>query len=193
MLKNLEQLAVTVKTYDKLIRELAGTQAFKAQVDRLMEIHCVGILVATAFVAVTGGDMDRFERPRDVGPWSGLAPKQDQSGDGDKQLHITHAGSDIVRTALVECAGVAMMSNANDTDLKLKGLRIAMRGGRIARKKAKVAVARGLAVTMLALLQHPEREYVPLSEDGKKGFERYRAELEYLTMQKASRKEKKVA
>ena len=29
--------------------------------------------------------------------------------------------------------------------------------------------------------------------DGKKGFERYRAELEYLTMQKASRKEKKVA
>ena len=115
------------------------------------------------------------------------------NGDGDKQLHITHAGADIVRTALVECAGVAMMEKAKDTDLKLKGLRIAMRGGKIARKKAKVAVARGLAVTMLALLQHPEREYVPLSEEGRKGFERYRAEMEYLAMQKASRKEKKVA
>ena len=68
-----------------------------------------------------------------------------------------------------------------------------MRGGKIARKKAKVAVARGLAVTMLALLQHPEREYVPLSEEGKKGFERYRAEMEYQAMQKSSRKEKKTA
>ena len=64
----------------------------------------------------------------------------------------------------------------------LKGLRIAMRGGRIARSEAKVAVARGLAVAMLALLQHPEREYVPLSEEGEKGFERYRAELECLAM-----------
>ena len=48
-------------------------------------------------------------------------------------------------------------------------------------------------MTMLALLQHPEREYVPLSEEGKKGFERCRAELEYLAMKKASRKEKMVA
>ena len=96
MLKNLEQLAVTIKTYDKLIRELAGTPAFKAQVDRLMEIHCVGILVATAFVAVTGGDMGRFEKPRDVGPWSGLAPKQDQSGDVDRQCHVTKAGSPLL-------------------------------------------------------------------------------------------------
>ncbi len=46
---------------------------------------------------------------------------------------------------------------------------------------------------MLALLQHPEREYVPLSEEGKRGFERYRAEMEYLAMQKASRMDKKVA
>ena len=156
-------------------------------------MYGVGVIGSTVFVAAIGGRPDRFDHTRDIGAYLGMIPKQDQSGDDDKQLHITHAGADIVRTALVECAGVAMMSNAKDTDLKLKGLRIAMRGGRIARKKAKVAVARGLAVTMLALLQHPEREYVPLSEDGKKGFERYRAELEYLTMQKASRKEKKVA
>ena len=122
-----------------------------------------------------------------------MTPKQDKSGDDDKQLHITHAGTEIVRTALVECAGVVMMSNAKDTDLKLKGLRIAMHGGGIAKKKAKVAVARALAVTMLALLKDPEREYVPLSEEGRKGFERYRAEMEYLAMSKAAKKDKKVA
>ena len=84
MMKNLEQLAITIKTYEKQIRELAQTPTFKAQVDRLMEIHYVGLYVATGFVAVTGGDMDRFTKPRDVGPWLGLSPKQDQSGDIDK-------------------------------------------------------------------------------------------------------------
>ena len=68
-----------------------------------------------------------------------------------------------------------------------------MRGGKIARRKAKVAVARGLAVAMLALLKDPEREYVPLSEEGRRGFERYRAEMEYLAMGKAAKREKKVA
>ena len=44
-----------------------------------------------------------------------------------------------------------------------------------------------IAVAMLALLQHPEREYVPLSEEGKKGFERYRAEQEYIAMRNDKR------
>ena len=189
----LKTIALKIKAYDKLIARLAERPEFKAMVERVRVVYGIGIIGSTVFIAAIGGRPDRFGHTRDVGAYLGMIPKQDQSGDKDKQLHITHAGADIVRTALVECAGVAMMENAKDTDLKLKGLRIAMHGGRIARKKAKVAVARGLAVTMLALLQHPEREYVPLSEEGKRGFERYRAEMEYLTMQKASRKEKKVA
>jgi len=182
-----------IKAYDKLIARLAERPEFKPMVERVRVVYGVGTIGSTVFVAAIGGRPDRFDRVRDIGPYFGMIPKQDQSGDDDKQLHITHAGPEIVRTALVECAGVVMMEKSKDTDLKLKGLRIAMRGGKIARKKAKVAVARGLAVAMLALLQHPEREYVPLSEEGKKGFERYRAEMEYLTMQKASRKDKKVA
>ena len=189
----LKTIALKIKAYDKLIARLAERPEFKPMVERVSVVYGVGIIGSTVFVAAIGGRPDRFDHTRDIGAYLGMIPKQDQSGDGDKQLHITHAGADIVRTALVECAGVVMMEKAKDTDLKLKGLRIAMRGGKIARKKAKVAVARGLAVTMLALLQHPEREYVPLSEEGKKGFERYRAEMEYLAMQKASRKEKTAA
>ena len=189
----LKTVNLKIKAYDRLIERLAERPEFKPMVERVRVVYGVGVIGSTVFVAAIGGRPDRFDHTRDIGPYFGMIPKQDQSGDDDKQLHITHAGPEIVRTALVECAGVVMMSNAKDTDLKLKGLRIAMRGGKIARKKAKVAVARGLAVAMLALLQHPEREYVPLSEEGKKGFERYRAEMEYLTMQKASRKDKKVA
>ena len=86
---------------------------------------------------------------------------------------------------------MALQSNAKETDIKLKGLRIAMNGGGIAKKKARTAVARSLAVTMLALLKNPEAKYVPLSEEGKRGFERYHAEMEYLVMQKAAKKERK--
>ena len=72
MMKNLEQLDITLKTYEKQIRELAETPTFKAQVDRLKEIHYVGLYAATGFVAITGGNMDRFEKPRDIGQWLGL-------------------------------------------------------------------------------------------------------------------------
>jgi len=193
LMGSLKTINLKIKAYDKLIARLAERPEFKAMVERVRAVYGVGIIGSTVFIAAIGGRPDRFGHARDVGAYLGMIPKQDKSGDDDKQLHITHAGADIVRTALVECAGVVMMSNAKDTDLKLKGLRIAMRGGKIARRKAKVAVARGLAVAMLALLKDPEREYVPLSEEGRRGFERYRAEMEYLAMGKAAKREKKVA
>ena len=170
MLKNLEQLDITIKTYEKKIRELAETPTFKAQVDRLMEIHYVGLYAATGFIAVTGGDMDRFERPRDIGPWLGLSPKQDQSGEIDKQCHITKAGSPFMRRLLVECAQMIVRDGAIDTDLKIKGMRICSRGAKIAKRKAITAVARSLAVLMVAMLKKMDKPYKPLSEVNEKAF-----------------------
>lgn len=190
LMDSLETTNLKIKAYDKMIEKLAEEPEFKDMVERARVLYGIGIIGSTVLIATIGGRPDRFEHSRDVGAYLGMIPKQDQSGEVDKQLHITHAGSDICRTALVECAGVAMMSNAPDTDIKLKGLRISMRGGKIAKRKAKVAVARTMAVTIVALLKDMTKEYVPLSEAGKKGFERYRAELEYLTMQKAAKKEK---
>ena len=190
LMDSLETINLKIKAYDKMIEKLAEEPEFKDMVERARVLYGIGIIGSTVLIATIGGRPGRFERSRDVGAYLGMIPKQDQSGEVDKQLHITHAGSDICRTALVECAGVAMMSNAPDTDIKLKGLRIALRGGKIAKKKAKVAVARTLAVTVIALLKDMSKEYVPLSEAGRKGFERYRAELEYLTMQNAAKKEK---
>ena len=168
MLKNLEQLDITIKTYEKQIRELAETPTFKAQVDRLKEIHYVGLYAATGFVAVTGGDMDRFERPRDIGPWLGLSPKQNQSGDIDRQCHITKAGSPFMRRLLVECAQMILRDGSIETNLKIKGMRICARGAKIAKRKAITAVARSLAVLMVAMLKKMEAPYVPLSEVNEK-------------------------
>ena len=191
LMDSLETDNLKIKAYDKMIEKLAEEPEFKAMVERARVIYGIGIIGSTVIVAAIGGRPDRFEHSRDVGPYFGMVPRQDQSGDSDKQLHMTKAGSEIVRKALTECAGVALMSNAKETDIKLKGLRIAMHGGKIARKKAKMAVARCLAVTVIALLKDPTKEYVPLSDEGKNGFERYHAEMEYLVMQKAAKKERK--
>ena len=168
MMKTLEQLDITIKTYEKQIRELAETPVFKAQVDRLREIHYVGLYVATGFVAVIGGDVEKFAKPRDIGPWLGLAPKQDQSGDVDKQCQVTKAGSPFMRRLLVESAQMILHDGSIDTDLKVKGMRMCLRGAKIAKHKAVTAVARSLAVLMVALLKKPDVPYVPLSKRAEK-------------------------
>lgn len=169
---------------DAMIERLAKTPAFKEQVERAKEIYGIGTVGATVVIAAIDGDPDRFEHARDVGPYFGQVPKTSQSGESDPQLGMTKAGNDLVRKVLTECAHVVMKSNAKDTDLKLKGLRIAAHGGRIAKKKAIGAVARGLAVRIVALLKDPKSVYVPLSKEGEEGFKRYRAEQEYLASQK---------
>lgn len=193
MMGVLEVLAVKIKAYDALIGEMSRRPEFKDKVERARLVHGVGVIGSTVIVAAIGGDADRFGRARDIGPYLGLTPRQEQSGETDRQLHITKAGSEIVRRALTECANVAMRSDARDTDVKLKGLRIAMRGGRIARKKARIAVARTLAVTVVALLKDPKATYVPLSERGREGFERYRNEMELLAMRKPARRSSRAA
>ena len=190
LMDTLELINLKIKAYDAMIKDLAEEPEFKEMVERVRVVYGVGLVGSTVFIAAIGGDPTRFDRARDVGPYLGLTPRQDQSGDTDKQLHMTKSGLEIVRTALIECACVVMQDNAKETDLKLKGLRISMNGGRIARKRAKGAVARSLAVTMLALLKDTTRKYIPLSEEGRKGFERYHAQIEYLGTSKAEKQEK---
>lgn len=184
MVQAVEAINQKIAAYDSMIRKLAASPEFAPQVERAREIYGVGVVGATVVVAAIDGDPGRFGRARDVGPYFGMTPKTLQSGESNPQLGMTKAGNDIVRRVLVECANVVMKESAMDTDLKLKGLRISARGGSVARKKAKAAVARGLAVQIVALLKDPSRKYVPLSEAGKAGFERCRAEQELLPARK---------
>lgn len=108
----------------------------------------------------------QIRRPRDIGPWLGVAPKQDQSGDIDRQCHITKTGSKMLRWKLTECAQRVVQKSSADIDLKVKGLMIRARGGKIAKGKSITAVARGLAVLMVAMLKKPDEPYVPRSRRG---------------------------
>ena len=163
----LETIEIKIKAYESQIKKLASCPDLKDKIERIREVYGIGLLSGCALVASIDADPDRFSKARDAGAYFGVVPKQRQSGEMDMQCHITLSGSEFVRNLMVESAQIALRESARDTDIKLKGLRICQRGGKIAKKKAIIAVARCLIVTAVALLKHPERKYIPLSEKGR--------------------------
>jgi transposase len=113
----------------------------------LLQVTGVGPITALAFV-LTIETPDRFEKSRTVGAYLGLTPRRDQSGETDKQMHITKAGNRYLRKLLVGCAHYILGSFGPDCDLRRYGERIAARGAKRAKKCASVAVARKLAVKL---------------------------------------------
>ena len=145
-----------IKNYDKRIAKIAQKYP---ETNILQQIKGIGPLIAMAFALIIG-DPRRFTT-RECSSYVGLVPKRDQSGEVDKQLGISKCGNKLLRRLLVQGAQYVMGPFGADCDLRDFGQRIAQRGGSIAKKKAKVAVARKLAITMLALWRAPEVAYDP--------------------------------
>ena len=111
---------------------------------RFMGIPGVGPVTALAFKTAVDRP-DRFRRSSDVGAHLGLAPRQHQSGEVDRRGRIAKNGDRLTRTALFAAANVMLSRSTQWTALKHWGVSIAKRSSL---KKAKVAVARKLAVIM---------------------------------------------
>jgi transposase len=127
---------------------------------RLRQIPGVGVITALCYV-LTLESPEHFARARDVGAYLGLVPRRDQSGRTDKQLGITKAGHVQMRCLLVNCAHYILGPFGPPCQLRAAGERIAARGGKSAKKRAAIAVARKLAVTLLALWK-TGADYQPL-------------------------------
>jgi transposase len=111
---------------------------------RFMGIPGVGPVTALAFKTAIDRP-DRFRRSADVGAHLGLVPRQHQSGEMDRKGRIAKSGDTLTRTALFAAANVMLSRSTQWTALKHWGVSIAKRSSL---KKAKVAVARKLAVIM---------------------------------------------
>jgi len=111
---------------------------------RFMSIPGVGPVTALAF-KTTIDRPDRFRRSSDVGAHLGLTPRQHQSGETDRRGRITRCGDRLTRNALFAAANVMLSRSHQWTALKSWGVRLAKRSSL---KKAKIAVARKLAVVM---------------------------------------------
>ncbi len=141
----------TLEGLDKQVKELESSIERTAKrypdVEVLSQPNGVGTLTAMAFL-LTVEDKTRFKNSRMAGAFFGLRPRRDQSGAMDKQLRITKAGDPFVRRLLVNCANYILGPFGQDCDLRRWGLALATRGGKNARKRSKVAIARKLAVLM---------------------------------------------
>ena len=91
-------------------------------------------------------DPYRFEKSRSVGAYLGLVPARDQSGDRDPQKRISKEGDETLRKLLVGNSHYILGPFGSDSDLRRRGEKIASRGGKNAKKRAAVAVARKLSV-----------------------------------------------
>lgn len=157
-LQVLDTINAQIRALDRQIETLCEESYPKTQ--RLRQIPGVGPITSLAYVLIIG-DAERFKNSRDVGPYLGLVPKRDQSGALDKQLAISKTGDAYLRTLLVGAAHYILGPFGPPSDLREHGLHLAARGGRGAKNKAVVAVARKLAVLMHALWRS-ERDYQPV-------------------------------
>ncbi len=138
----------TIRAYDKQIEQMAEERYPETQL--LQQVAGVGAITAATFV-LTVEDPTRFVRSRSIGSYLGLRPRQDESGTIKRQLPITKAGDEHLRSLLVSCSQYILGHFGPDTDLRRWGLRLAERGGKNGKKRAVVAVARKLSVLLLRL------------------------------------------
>ena len=118
----------------------------------VMSIPGIGAITATSFVTAIE-DPDNFKKSRSVGAWLGLTTRRHQSGEVDYDGHISRRGDRHLRGLLYEAATVILTRSTADSGLRKWGLQLRER---IGFKRAAVAVARKLAVTMHAMLKTGE-------------------------------------
>ena len=158
LLRLIATLSEEITTFDQRIEKLAAEKYMHTQL--LRQVSGVGPVTALAYV-LTLETPKRFARSRDVGPYLGLVPKQEDSGDIQPQLGISKAGDRMLRRLLVGSAHYILGPFGPDTDLRRFGMRLCERGGKNAKKRAAVAVARKLAVLLHRLWMSGE-VYEPL-------------------------------
>jgi len=115
----------------------------------LMSTPGVGTLVALTYASAID-DPGRFKSSKTVGAHFGLTPSRHQSGETDRSGRISRIGDASVRASLYEAAHIILTKPLKGvTALKSWAMRIAKRAGM---KKAKVALARKLAVILHRML-----------------------------------------
>lgn len=170
IMDSISGLTQTIAHYDRMIEDLSTKRYPETAL--LRAIAGVGPLTALCFM-LTLEDPKRFRTSRSAGVFVGLTPRQDQSGDTDKQLRITKAGNSELRVLLVTAAHYILGWRGPECQLRRYGERICARGGPVAKKKAVVAVARKLAVLMHHLwktgeVYDPEHTVVPRRRSNQK-------------------------
>jgi transposase len=158
ILETIGSLTQRIRDYDRKLETISKERY--PETELLRQVEGIGPLTALTFV-LTIEDPYRFEKSRSVGAYLGLVPGKDQSGESDPQKRISKEGDEMLRKLLVSCAHYILGPFGSDSDLRRHGEKIASRGGKNAKKRAAVAVARKLSVLLHGLWMSAEI-YEPL-------------------------------
>jgi len=146
ILQQIASLTERIRDFDRRLVAVSE-EHYPHETELLRQVEGIGPLTALSFV-LTLEDPYRFERSRSVGAYLGLVPARDQSGDRDPQKRISKEGDEMLRRLLVGSAHYILGPFGSDSDLRRHGEKIASRGGKNAKKRAAVAVARKLSVLL---------------------------------------------
>ena len=164
VLEMITSLNAQIKALNRRI-DVAADEVYP-ETKLLRQVTGVGPITSLGYVLVLE-DPGRFRKSRAVGSFLGLAPGSNRSGASDPQMRITKEGDELLRRLLVGAAQYILGPFGPDTDLRRFGQRIAQRGGKNAKKRAIVAVARKLAVLLHHLWRSGE-VYEPLYQETRK-------------------------
>jgi len=165
ILEQIGSLTERIRDYEKQLEVIS--KEHYPETELLRQVEGIGPLTALTFV-LTLEDPYRFAQSRSVGAYLGLVPAQDQSGDRDPQRRISKEGDEMLRKLLVGSAHYILGPFGSDSDLRRHGEKIASRGGKNAKKRAAVAVARKLSVLLHSLWVSGE-VYEPLRNTYRSG------------------------
>lgn len=145
LLETIESLTNRIRQFVRELEALA--EELYPETKLLRQVNGIGPLSALAFVLILENP-ERFETSRMVGAYAGLVPARHQSGESDPQKRISKRGDQMLRRLLVSSSQHILGPFGEDSDLRRRGLKITERGGKRAKKRAVVAVARKLAVLL---------------------------------------------
>jgi transposase len=147
--------AALLAVHEVLLRELKGLERRVRTMGRndararlLMSAPGVGVVISLTYVSAID-DPARFKSSKNVGAHYGMTPKKYQSGETDFTGRISKVGDKRVRTALYQAAHIILSRPVKGSTLKSWAMKLAKRVGM---QKAKVALARKLAVIMHRML-----------------------------------------
>jgi transposase len=163
LLKEIESRNERIQEYDERMEKIA--QEVYPEVFLLKQGKGVGTQIALTYV-LTIEDPYRFGKSRELGCFLGLKPGRRNSGKSEPQKHISKEGDRYLRTMMVQGAHYILGPFGADSDLRRWGRKLAERGGKNAKKRAVVAVARKLAVLLHRLWVSGEL-YEPLRHSQK--------------------------
>jgi transposase len=151
---------ILLREFNSFEKRVRAISLLDAKARLLMSTPAVGPIISLTYACAID-DPARFASSKRAGPLFGLTPKKHQSGETDYSGRISKNGDASVREALYEAAHIILTKPIKGcAQLKSWPMRIAKRAGI---NKAKVALARKLAVIMLRML----KDNVPFNSTAK--------------------------